>query len=154
MTDLAQYNLIPIVVAVLVGIVVAYWIFRGSRPQSRGPVADPLPPERVADKDAVPAAGEALEPEAVAIPSPGGPPDNLQTMKGVGPKLAAQLNGAGVTRFDQLAALSPGEAAALDRQMGPFTGRIAKDRLIEQAAYLARGDTDGFEAAFGRLGGA
>jgi predicted flap endonuclease-1-like 5' DNA nuclease len=152
MTDLAQYNLIPIVVAVLVGIVVAYWVFRGSRRKTREPLADAASSERVADM--APAADDSLESEAVAIPSPGGPPDDLQTMKGVGPKLAAQLNGAGVTRFDQLAALSPGEAAALDRQMGPFTGRIAKDRLIEQAAYLARGDTDGFEAAFGRLGGA
>jgi len=153
MIDLAQYNLIPILVAVLVGIVVAYWIFRGSRARTGGrPTADPLPREREAE--VAPPADTAPETEAVAIPSASGPPDNLQTMKGVGPKLAAQLNGAGVTRFDQLAALSPGEAAALDRQMGPFSGRIAKDRLVEQAAYLARGDTDGFEAAFGRLGGA
>ncbi|MEA2999729.1 MAG: hypothetical protein QOH04_924 [Sphingomonadales bacterium] len=167
MTDLAQYNLIPIVVAVLVGIVVAYWIFRGSRAKTGGGTAAAPPrsvrrdgPEgnRLADEFAAATkdvAGEILGVHAhVAIPGPSGPPDNLQTMKGVGPKLAAQLNAAGITRFDQLAALSHNEAGYLDEQMGPFSGRIAKDRLVEQAAYLARGDTDGFEAAFGRLGGA
>ncbi|MEA3037576.1 MAG: hypothetical protein QOE79_89 [Sphingomonadales bacterium] len=153
MTDLAQYNLIPIAVAVLVGIIVAYWIFRGSRSRTGDrPVADPVPRRGVEDGEAGPA--PATEAEAVAIPSASGPPDTLQTMKGVGPKLAAQLNAAGITRFDQLAALSPDQASSLDGQMGPFAGRIAKDRLVEQAAYLARGDTDGFEAAFGRLGGA
>jgi len=99
-------------------------------------------------------AGEILGVDAhVTIPGADGPPDNLQTMKGVGPKLAAQLNQAGVTRFDQLAALSPNEIAYLDERMGAFQGRIARDRLVEQAHYLARGDTDGFEATFGRLGG-
>jgi predicted flap endonuclease-1-like 5' DNA nuclease len=167
MTDLAQYNLIPIAVAVLVGIVVAYWIFRGSRSKTGGGGAVTPPrsvrrdgPEgnRLTDEFAAATkdvAGEILGVHAhVAIPGPSGPPDNLQTMKGVGPKLAAQLNAAGITRFDQLAALSHNEAGYLDEQMGPFSGRIAKDRLVEQAAYLARGDTDGFEAAFGRLGGA
>jgi predicted flap endonuclease-1-like 5' DNA nuclease len=155
MTDLAQYNLIPIVVAALVGIVVAYWVFRGSRSRAGArPVADPVPRQRVEDDKAVPAAAADDEAEAVAVPSASGPPDALQTMKGVGAKLAAQLNAAGITRFDQLAALTPDQAASLDGRMGPFAGRIAKDRLVEQAAYLARGDTDGFEAAFGRLGGA
>ena len=142
MTDLARYNLIPILVALLVGIVVAYWIFRGGRAKT--------PPRQ----DSVPPAAPAARREALIVPGPSGPPDNLQTMKGVGPKLAAQLNAAVITRFDQLAALTPNEASDLDAQMGPFGGRLAKDRLIEQAAYLARGDTDGFEAAFGRLGGA
>ncbi len=37
--------------------------------------------------------------------------------------------------------------------MGPFKGRLARDRVAEQAGYLARGDTDGFEEKFGKLGG-
>jgi predicted flap endonuclease-1-like 5' DNA nuclease len=152
MTDLAQYNLIPIVVALLVGIVVAYWVFRGVRTKTREPVADAAPPRAIPEDR--PADAPAAEAEEFALPGPSGPPDNLQTLKGVGAKLAAQLNAAGITRFDQLAALSPGQADRLDEQMGPFRGRIAKDRLVEQAGYLARGDSDGFEAAFGRLGGA
>ena len=68
--------------------------------------------------------------------------------------LAAQLNACGITRFEQLAGLGENEIAFLDERMGPFKGRIERDRLIEQADYLARGDRDGFEATFGRLGGA
>jgi predicted flap endonuclease-1-like 5' DNA nuclease len=82
-----------------------------------------------------------------------GPADDLQTLKGVGPKLAAQLQAQGITRFAQLAALTDTEIEMLDAKMGAFRGRIARDRLAEQSAYLARGDTDGFEARFGKLGG-
>lgn len=99
-------------------------------------------------------AGDLLGVEAQPdIPAPAGPPDNLRLLKGVGPKMVAQLNENGVTRFDQLAALSENEVAMLDERMGSFRGRLARDRIPEQAAYLARGDTDGFEAKFGKLGG-
>jgi len=40
----------------------------------------------------------------------------------------------------------------LDERMGPFRGRLAKDRIREQADYLGRGDMDGFEERFGKLG--
>jgi predicted flap endonuclease-1-like 5' DNA nuclease len=82
-----------------------------------------------------------------------GTADDLQTLKGVGPKLAARLNDLGITSFAHLAGLGAIEVAMLDDRLGPFKGRVAKDRLVEQAQYLARGDTDGFEARFGRLGG-
>jgi len=36
--------------------------------------------------------------------------------------------------------------------MGPFRGRLARDRVIQQADYLGRGDIDGFEEKFGKLG--
>jgi predicted flap endonuclease-1-like 5' DNA nuclease len=87
------------------------------------------------------------------IPPADGPPDNLQTLKGVGPKLASQLHDAGITRFEQIAGLSTCEAAALDAKMGAFRGRIERDRVVEQARFLARGDRDGYEAIFGKLGG-
>ena len=90
--------------------------------------------------------------EHLNIPPADGPPDNLQTLKGVGPKLASQLNAEGITRFEQLAGLSPTEAAALDAKMGAFRGRIERDRIVEQACFLARNDRDGYEAIFGKLG--
>jgi predicted flap endonuclease-1-like 5' DNA nuclease len=74
-------------------------------------------------------------------------------LKGVGPKLAQKLNENGITRFDQLAALSRNEVAMLDEKLGAFRGRLQRDRVAEQASYLARGDRDGFEARFGSLGG-
>jgi predicted flap endonuclease-1-like 5' DNA nuclease len=167
MIALLQNNLVPIVIAVLVAIVVAFWAFRG---RGAGPKPEPLtkaPPAATRrdgpEGNSVPdeysaatrdVAGEFLGVDAhPAIPAAGGPPDDLRTMKGVGPKLAAQLNSLGITRYDQLAGLSDTEIRVLDARMGPFQGRIERDRLVEQADYLARGDRDGFEALFGRLGG-
>lgn len=80
--------------------------------------------------------------------------DNLQMLKGVGPKLAQKLNENGIFRFEQLATLGTNEVAMLEERLGPFRGRLSRDRVVEQASYLARGDTDGFEARFGKLGGA
>ena len=98
-------------------------------------------------------AGDLLGVEAQpGIPAPSGPPDDLRMMKGVGPKLAAQLNQNGITRFDQLAGLGATEIEMLDARMGAFRGRLVRDRIVEQACYLARKDIDGFEARFGKLG--
>ena len=77
--------------------------------------------------------------------------DELCQIKGIGPKFEDALNKLGFTRFDQLARLSPTEVERLDRQLGVFAGRIARDRIVEQADYLARDDTDGFEQRFGKL---
>ena len=172
MTIVAEYNLVPILIALLIGLIVGFWLFRArSSARRKDPVEripSPPPPQPrhdpVPDGHAIPddyaaatkdIAGEFLGVEAHPVAAgPAGPPDHLQTLKGVGPKLAAQLNAAGITRFDQLSRLTPNEVAYLDERMGAFNGRIARDRLVEQAAYLARGDTDGFEAVFGKLGGA
>jgi len=170
MIELLQNNLVPVIVAVLVAIAVAFWVFRGGRsgtakvedqrhdaPAPRqvradGPEGNSVPDEfSAATRDV---AGEFLGVDAHPIvPGAEGPPDNLQTMKGVGPKLAAQLNACGITRFEQLARLNPNEVEMVDARMGPFRGRIERDRLVEQADCLARGDSDRFESTFGRLGG-
>lgn len=80
-----------------------------------------------------------------------GPPDDLQRLKGVGPKFAAQLNEMGIVRFDQLAKLSDTDVEWLDSKLGPFSGRLRRDQIPLQADYLARGDQDGFEQRFGKL---
>jgi predicted flap endonuclease-1-like 5' DNA nuclease len=176
MLTVAQANPIAIAIAVLIGLVIGWWIFRAVRGKGRSAIAggeaeasqpkqrlirdgvDTIEGRGLADEMGAAArdvAGEILGVDAhVNLPSASGPPDNLQTLKGVGPKLAAQLNANGITRFDQLAALSSNEVEILDSRMGAFRGRVARDRLVEQAAYLARGDTDGFEAVFGKLGNA
>lgn len=84
---------------------------------------------------------------------PAGPADDLRQLKGVGPKFVARLSELGITRFDQLAGLNANEVAHLDERMGPFQGRLAKDRVIEQADLLARRDIETFEEKFGKLGG-
>ena len=85
------------------------------------------------------------------LPGASGAPDDLLKLKGVGPKLAAILNERGITRFDQIAKLSAGQIEALDASLGAFRGRFERDRIQEQADYLARGDIDSYEVKFGKL---
>lgn len=79
------------------------------------------------------------------------PHDDFCRMKGVGPKFAEALRGAGFVRYEQLAHLTPTEVERLDARLGTFSGRLTRDRVVEQADYLARGDVDGFEQRFGKL---
>ena len=79
------------------------------------------------------------------------PRDDLCLIKGVGPKFAVALHDLGFNRFEQIAGLSATEIERLDPQLGAFRGRIERDRIVEQADYLARNDTDGFEQKFGKL---
>jgi predicted flap endonuclease-1-like 5' DNA nuclease len=85
------------------------------------------------------------------LPGASGPPDDLRKLKGVGPKFAEILNERGIIRFEQLARLNPDEVERLDTTLGAFRGRLARDRVTEQADYLARGDVEGFEHRFGKL---
>jgi predicted flap endonuclease-1-like 5' DNA nuclease len=80
------------------------------------------------------------------------PADDLCRLKGVGPKFADALHGIGFRRYEQIAALTPTEIERIDGQLGAFSGRLTRDRIVEQADYLASGDTDGFEQRFGKLG--
>lgn len=77
--------------------------------------------------------------------------DDFTRMKGVGPKLAETLHAQGFARFEQLARLTPAEIERCDSQLGAFRGRLQRDRIPEQADYLARGDLDGYEKRFGKL---
>src|SRR5439155_24434660 len=145
MIELLQNNLVPVIVAVLVAIAVAFWVFRGNRSgaakvEDRGEARTPRQvPRDGAEGNSVPdefsaaardVAGEFLGVDAhPVVPGAEGPPDDLQTMKGVGPKLAAQPNACRITRFEQLARLSPNEVTMVDARMGPFRGRIERDRL-------------------------
>ena len=118
-------------------------------PAEPAPEPAPLVDEPIAAAaplDASPASLAASEPE----PAPAGA-DDFTRMKGVGPKLAERLNTLGVTSFAQIAALTPEQVATLDAELGTFQGRIHRDRWIEQAGFLARGDTAGYEAVFGKL---
>ena len=77
--------------------------------------------------------------------------DDFTRLKGVGPKLADTLRSLGFLSFDQLARLTPTELERIDDQLGAFRGRLARDRVVEQADYLSRNDLDGFEQRFGKL---
>ena len=150
-------------VALLIGLIVGFLWFR-PRQRVRLSSETPLRPHMAAAKQE----GRALSDEAAAaasdvagqllrarvheeLPGASGPPDDLARLKGVGPKFATLLNQRGITRFDQIAKLSAGQVEEIDGAMGAFRGRFARDRIVEQADYLARNDIDGFEQRFGKL---
>lgn len=153
-----------ILVAVIIGIITGYFFFK---PRQRVKLSDraPVRPHMAApqtgegrgvtDEAAAAAsdvAGQILSSKVHAeLPGATGAPDDLQRLKGVGPKMAMLLNERGITRFDQIANLSAGQVEAIDASLGAFKGRFARDRIVEQAEYLARGDTDGYTVKFGNL---
>ena len=114
-------------------------------------------PIAAASFDADPAAEAAAPTEAPSAPAPAATPavDHaaapVTQLKGLGPKVAARLAELGVTTVGQMAALSEAEAQNIDAQLGAFTGRMGRDRWIEQSRLLAAGDKPGFEAVFGKL---
>lgn len=116
------------------------------------PKPAPKAGKSVADEVATATTDVAGEVLGVDVGQPSGPGDDLRQLKGVGPKFVARLAELGITRFDQLAGMNAAEVAHLDERMGPFVGRLAKDRVIEQADLLARGDIETFEERFGKLG--
>lgn len=133
--------------------------------QTQAPVA-PVPVVPPIDTAPEPIADEPVAPVAPPIASPASPPapapspeeakpgyadDPVTQLKGLGPKVAARLAELGVTTIGEMAALSDSDAQAIDTQLGNFTGRMHRDRWIEQARLLAAGDRAGFEAKFGKL---
>ena len=115
------------------------------------PKAEPAPKTKAAPK--AEAAAPAASPPPEAAPAPASASDgDITQLKGLGPKLATTLAEMGYTRLDQIAGLTPDQAAELDAKLGAFQGRIARDRWIEQATLLVAGDRAAYEAAFGKLG--
>lgn len=142
-----------ILIAVLIGLVVGFLVFR---PRQRVRLTDsaPLRPhiavqsgETVLGHEAEVTTKHVLGDNKSAIEHG----DDLERLKGVGPRLAAMLNARGITRFEQIARLTDSEVDRIDAELGAFRGRMRRDRIVEQADYLARGDADGFEQKFGKL---
>ena len=176
-----------ILIAVAIGLIVGYFVFRPKQRVTLTRDSAPVRPHMAAAPSPLPTPvaapavqppsphdsdgggeGEGIADEAAAavsdvageiigapvhshLPGSQGVPDDLQRMKGVGPKLAALLNAHGLMRFDQIAALTSEDIERIDADMGAFRGRLVRDRIVEQAGYLSRGDMDGYEAQFGKL---
>jgi WS/DGAT/MGAT family acyltransferase len=80
---------------------------------------------------------KAAKNAGAATPTPG-VVDDLTLIEGVDARLARRLNAAGIYRFAQIAALSPADAASLDKRLR-LRGRIAAGNWPAQAAALAEG---------------
>jgi len=79
-------------------------------------------------------------------------PDNLELLKGVGPKVNNMLKAMGITSFEQVANWTQADIAEIDSKLGAFAGRISRDNWVEQAKLLVAGDVAAFEKKYGALG--
>lgn len=175
MLELISANWLVFLIALIIGVATAYWVW-GRVNLSAGYDSDAaldapdtridsgkldIAPVEMAPVAAVPVGLAASEAYAAPVIAPDAPrpaiaaavgePDDLEQIKGVGPKLNELLNSMGVTRFDQIAAWSASDVAEVDQYLGAFQGRIERDGWIDQAGYLARGDVAGFEEKYGKI---
>lgn len=182
MAELIQENWVLLAIALVIGLVVAWWIFAANRTakversddgQEAGAAkrnqalidappsatAPATPAASAANADVVAAAtasadaeaGASVAPTTSAAPAaPSGQGDDLSEIKGLGPKLRAQLNAMGITSFAQIAAWDEAEIDRVDAQLGRFQGRIRRDSWVEQAKLLQAGDRAAYESRFGR----
>ncbi|MES2698643.1 MAG: hypothetical protein V4647_03415, partial [Pseudomonadota bacterium] len=90
-------------------------------------VAMPAPEPALAPAPAPVQAAPAAAPAAAATA------DDLLLIKGLGPKLRAQMADLGITTFAQIAAWSEADIDRIDAQLGRFQGRIRRESWVEQA---------------------
>ncbi len=89
------------------------------------------------EKSATPKTAEA-RPVRKAPAAKAAKADDLKAISGIGPKLEQVLNGMGLRRYADIAALTDADAARIEAELG-LDGRIARDGWVEQARTLAKG---------------
>lgn len=87
----------------------------------------------------------------VAVTPPPEPADDLKRIAGIGPKLEVLLHDLGVYRFSQIADWTESDVDRFNQQMD-FSGRIERERWVEQARLLAAGIETDFSARVRREG--
>jgi predicted flap endonuclease-1-like 5' DNA nuclease len=115
-----------ILLAAAAAAILIFWLIRGRKqpPQADTPMprSEPAPVEPAKAETAQP---PQEFPSAPAFVGADGEADDLLRLKGVGPKIDAQL--------------------------GNFAGRPRRDNWVDQARLLAAGDLAGYEAKYGKL---
>lgn len=104
------------------------------------PAAKPAAKPEAAKPAAKPAAVKAAAPVKVV-------PDDLRLILGIGKTNEQKLKAAGVTTFAQIAGWSADDVKRIGDLIN-FGERIVKERWIDQAKLLAKGDMEAFYKAF------
>lgn len=150
-----------ILLAVAAAIAVAWYVFHATRrtgitgertdvlddgaaPAARNQALIDTPPPAPAASRPAPVGREAAPSDANG--------SDLNRIKGVGPKLVAELETLGVTRVDQVAKWTKADVERIDGQLGRFQGRIERDEWVAQAKLLSKGDDAGYAKRFGNTG--
>ena len=108
-------------------------------PAARKSAAAPVAPMPASPKTTKPKPAK-LKPakaEAAAVA------DDLKQIKGVGPRIEAKLNAAGINSFAQIAAWNKKQQADFAEQLS-FAGRIEREDWVAQAKILAKGGSTDF----------
>ncbi|KAF0674867.1 hypothetical protein [Profundibacterium mesophilum] len=94
-----------------------------------------------ADEGAAPRNGETegvQERRPAAMDAPrGGRKDDLQKIRGIGPKLEDMLNEMGIYHYEQIAGWSQDELRWVDGNLEGFKGRASRDEWVTQARAMA-----------------
>lgn len=145
-SDLIQQYWPFVGIAAALLVVAVLWLIVGRRQRVELPppsLDDDTAPRPTLSRPPAPPPPPVTAPEPVAV--------ELTRLKGVGPRLATTLAALGLASVEQIAALDEREAAVVDDQLGSFKGRLARDRVVEQARLLSAGDIAAYEAQFGKL---
>ncbi|MDC0886769.1 hypothetical protein OAS19_03145 [Altererythrobacter sp.] len=175
MIELVEANWPYFLIALLIGIAVAWFIFVANRKTTitrddtddnaagtatrnqalidAEPVAlkDQPVPAPMAASVGMAGAGPAVAAAVQDAAAKAGTSDDLTRIKGVGPKLVAILHANEVTTFSQIAGWNDADIDRIDSKLGRFEGRIRRDDWVKQAKMLAEGDTQAYESQFGKL---
>jgi predicted flap endonuclease-1-like 5' DNA nuclease len=117
-------------------------------------VAEPAPAMRATggavagDGDEIPSVSRAAAAAAAAArmpggeraepgPAKGGTPDDLQQIKGIGPKIAETLRELGIHSFEQIAEWTPEKVNWINDHL-KFKGRVEREEWIPQAKALVK----------------
>lgn len=106
--------------------------------QAEAPKPAPVArPQKAAQRKAPVSAGETRKPRSPVKRAAAAERanDDLKRISGIGPKLEQVLNGRGICRFAEIAALSKADVERLDSELG-LAGRVVRDDWIGQAKAL------------------
>ena len=106
--------------------------------QVRAPEKSAKPAPAV-KKPAAPETAAKPAPAAETATAPAGS-DDLKQIKGIGRQIEAKLNGAGITRYEQIAGWTKKDIAEFGEKLS-FSGRIEREDWVGQAKKLAGGET-------------
>ncbi|WP_196259062.1 hypothetical protein [Pelagibacterium limicola] len=150
-----------LLVAFLLGCVVGYLARRiaASRAPALVPAADPVAAaeqparssESAVSADSVSPTPKGKAPRAgrkASVPgssqrarktvaTSSGPADDLKKIRGIGPRLEANLQERGITHYDQIAKLTKKATSELDAELN-LRGRIEREQWVEQAKALMK----------------
>jgi predicted flap endonuclease-1-like 5' DNA nuclease len=134
MVEIASQILLCLLIAALLGFIVGYLLGRSSCSKDiecEAPVSHHHKDEE-----------SGVKPSFLSEPREG-KKDNLQLIKGVGAMIEHKLNELGVYHFDQIASWGKSEMNWIDNYLS-FQGRAKREKWVEQAEALAKGEMSEF----------